>query len=625
VLFRLGRFAKRLLIGAGVVAVVWAAAGLGNAALARNENALLRIRWAKGIPENRALRENWNSFSRIRVDGDSSKPLIPYGWGFSPTLPIDTTVRELGMTIDATAATFMTHYDGDKNDVEFLRYDVVNVAHYMRPNSNVFVIGAGGGRDVLAALYFNQPSVTAVELNGSIVDTVNGQYGDFTGHLDRQPGVHFVNDEARSYLARSNDRYDIIQISLIDTWAATSAGAFALSENSLYTVEAWDTFLGHLTDTGVLSVSRWFYIKAPAESYRLTSLAAESLRRRGIDDPEKHIILIRNPRNFYAFAPDFAVGNVLVSKKPFSQADIQRIQQVANDLQFQIVVGPEPVQSDPTFAAIVQAKDPGSVNAGLPIDLSAPTDDRPFFFQMVRFRDLFDTSLYRDSQSLVQPVLVLFILSIVMIVMTSLCIVLPIVLTTSRQALRGMTPLIVFFGGIGLAFLLLEIAQLQRLIIFLGHPTYALTVLLSSLLIFSGIGSLITDRLIKPELRPTLLLPFVGLFALLVAAGIATPIITHSFDDATTPLRIFTSAAILAPMGLLMGMPFPIGMKVASLKPDAPTTFFWGINGATSVMASVLGVAIALGWGISIAFWVGCAFYIVAALALGRVISRGYV
>src|SRR4029434_8928130 len=119
----------------------------------------------------------------------------------------------------------------------------------------------------------NQKQVTGVEINEGIIDLVNRRFGDFTGHLDRDPRVRFVNDQARSYRARLQDRADIIQISLIDTWAATASGAFVLTENSLYTVEAWDLFLEHLSDHGVLSVSRWFFDSRPGEVYRLTSLA----------------------------------------------------------------------------------------------------------------------------------------------------------------------------------------------------------------------------------------------------------------------------------------------------------------------------------------------------------------
>jgi len=189
--------------------------------------------------------------------------------------------------------------------------------------------------------------------------------------------------------------------------------------------------------------------------------------------------------------------------------------------------------------------------------------------------------------------------------------------------LKGMLPFFVFFAAIGLGFLLVEVSQMQRLNVFLGHPIYGLSVVLFSLLLFSGIGSFATERIARPGLRAVNLLPFAFLIPLLIAFGFVTPIVVHHFDSATTPLRILTATAILAPMGLAMGMPFPIGMKVVSTWPDAPTPLFWGINGATSVCASVLAVAIALSWGISAAFWVGCICYCAAAAGLAVALMRG--
>lgn len=615
-----GRFRTALLSTAVLCLFSWMA--LGNAVLAQNDHPILRVRWVKGQAEETALFEKWNAFSRIRIEGDPSKTSPPSGWGLSLSYPEGAQVRQLLLSIDASAGAVVTGYDGTRESIEHLRYDVTNLAHYIRPDARVFVIGSGGGRDVLAALAFDQPSVTAVEINGAILEAVNGAFGGFTGHLDRQSGVRFVNDEARSYLARSDDVFDIIQLSLTDTWAATAAGAFALSENPLYTIEAWDVFLAHLTDRGVLSVSRWYFMEQPLEAYRLTSLATEALRRAGAQRPQDHLMLVRSHDSLRPWGW-LAVGTILVSREPFSASDVATIQRIAEQMQFDVVLAPGSPGSDPLFAEIAESRDPGSVQLGFPADISPPTDDRPFFFQMIRFQDLFDPSLYRlGIHYLTRPVLVLFSLAVSVLGLTALCILLPLLGTTRRKALHGMLPLLVFFAAIGLGFMLLEISQLQRLTIFLGHPTYALSVVLFSLLLASGLGSLATERLVNPGLRPSLLWPLVLLLLVLVASGFMTPAAVDRFEDATTPVRILTAAVILAPMGLVMGMPFPLGMKVASLRPNAPTVFFWGINGATSVCASVLAVAIAMGWGISTSFWAGCCCYAAASAALGLLALR---
>jgi predicted membrane-bound spermidine synthase len=589
--------------------------GVGNAIAHQNGEPFLRLMWVKGEPEESGLYEKWNSFSRIKVTGNPDVPIRPDWGGMSSTLPADVQARQLSLTIDAGAGTVLTHYDGDPKAIEYMKYQVVNLAHYIRHVADVLVVGVGGGGDVLAALAFDQRSVTGVEINEAILHALNNVYGDFTGHLDRDPRVRFVNDEARSYVARSNDRFDIIQTSFIDTWAATAAGAYALSENSLYTVEAWHTFLDHLAPNGVLAVSRWYVPGRPLEAYRLTALAAKVLRERGVDDPRKHIFLASGP------TPVVPVGTILVSPQPFSQQDVATLERVARQMQFEVAVAPDRT-IDPTFDAILAAKDVDAFASGYSFDISPPTDNRPFFFQMVRLQDVFrSVSIWEDY--LRRPTRVLFSLTIAVLTLTFLSIVLPLALTTKKASLRGMLPFFVFFSGIGLGFLLVEVSQLQRLIIFLGHPSYALSVVLFSLLLSSGVGSLATQRLGNPRPRLSTLWPFVPLVALLVAFGFATPLAIDRFESATTPVRIVTAALLLIPVGFLMGMPFPIGMKMASLRPQAPTAFLWGINGAMSVCASVLAVLIAVSWGISTAFWAGCLSYAVAALALAWAV-RGH-
>ncbi len=298
-------------------------AAAGHTALVRSGVAIIRLVYSKGVAETPPIYEKWNSYSRVRVTGDPEQETPAQGWGLSQNVP-PSRLRQLHLDIDVWAGTVMTHFNGDLRTVEHLKYDVTNIAYYLRPAPDALVIGAGGGRDVLSALAFGARSVTAVEINKDILATVNERFGAFTGHLDRHPRVRFVNDEARSFVARSADRYGIIQISLIDTWAATAAGAFVLGENSLYTVEAWTTFLGHLSDDGLLTVSRWYFRGRPAEMYRTTSIAVAALTALGVTDPRRHIAIVRNMSPANAWPPDTpdGVGTILVSRRPFSEGEL---------------------------------------------------------------------------------------------------------------------------------------------------------------------------------------------------------------------------------------------------------------------------------------------------------------
>ena len=604
---------------AGLLILAAAANGLA----ARQNAGWLRLIWVKGQYEARPLVERWNSFSRIRVIGDQNRVIKPSGWGLSPTLPADKRARELHLDIDSYAGTELTAYNGDPETVSHLKYDVTNVAHYLRPNSRVVVVGTGGGRDVLSALVFNQREVTGVEINESIIDLVNRRFGDFTGHLDRDPQVRFVNDEARSYIARLQDRVDLIQISLIDTWAATASGAFVLTENSLYTTNAWRVFLDHLAPRGILSVSRWYYADRPGEVYRLATLASTVLMQRGITRPGDHYAIVRARPAAAASGPD-GVGTMLLSRDPLSAADVDALEAVASRLKFEIVQSPR-YSADDTFAAIASGSRLADAIAAHPLNIAAPTDDTPFFFHMLRLRDVFNTARWHD-QGIVRfnmtAVGILGVLMVTVTILTAACIVLPLAVARSNRLRQGyggpaaIAPHLLYFGAIGLGFMLVEISQVQRLAIFLGHPVYSLSVVLFSLLLSSGIGSLATARVQdRPQSSTRILLLLV---VVLVAFGGITPLVIRYFDAASIATRIAVSVGILLPIGFLMGMAFPIGMRRALSEAPSIAPWLWGVNGAASVCASVLVVVIALGAGISAAFWVGAGCYLIAFAAIVR-------
>jgi len=603
---------QRLALGAAVMVVVLLGGMAAfNAISARDGVAPIAIVWTKGVKDLDYRYETWNSFSRITIDGDPDLPVVPFGWGLSTTLPTSTRVRQLAISIDSIAGTFLTGYSGDSHQSDFLRYDITNLAHYLRPHSDVLVIGVGGGRDVLSALEFKQKSVTGVEINGKILELVKGPYADFTGHIADDPRVTLVNDEARSFITRNDKRYDIIEISLIDTFAATTAGAFALSENSLYTTDAWNTFLDRLTPGGVLSVSRWYQLGplAPLETYRTVALASQALTERGVKNPRDHILVYHSP-----LEKGFTVATVLVSPTPFTPADIAKMGRVTGDLQFPAVLTPD-TALDQNWAGLAAPGGPAKGLEAFDEDLAPPTDNRPFFFQMANFDNLVEGKGLDDPR-VTRPVKVLGLLALAVLLLTLLFIGIPLLITTRRGAHRGMAPFYVYFASIGFGFLLVEFSQVLRLSVFLGHPIYALTVVLFSVLLFSGIGSMLSERIVDVDRKGTMLGPLAMLLAVLAVFGAATVLITDAAASATTPVRIAVAIGLLMPIGLVMGMPLAIGMRMAATRPNAPTSFLWGINGATSVCASVFGMAIALFFGIAAAYWVGWVAYAIAAVAM---------
>lgn len=620
---------RRLVAVAAACALLFAMFAGVNTMLAGQQRPLLRLFWVKGAPEQRYLFDAWNSFSRVTVFGDPTVLIPPMGWGMSPVIPHTETqgAYQLRLTIDDAAGTVLTGFSGDLRKHGYLRYDIVNLAHFIKRNADVAAIGSGGGRDVLTALVFDQKSVKGIEINPDIMRALVDEFGDFTGHLERHPRVTLVNDEARSYIARQRDRFDIIQISLIDTFAATAAGAFVLSENSLYTLEAWEMFLKHLSPHGVLTCTRWFSREEPSEIYRLVSLASESLVRRGVTNPRDHIVLVR--RMYEGEIPNRpdGVGTILVSPDPFTEADLRTLEYVVSRLRFEMVLSPGFSLED-AFARLASGTDHDRFIADYPLKISAPTDDGPFFFHMLRLRGVFDPGLRPvlekgANRTNLKAVSMLATLLIVIVCLTILCILVPLILTTQRGSLKGSFPLFLYFAAIGLGFMLVEISQMQRLIVFLGHPVYALSVVLFALLLSSGLGSLLTERLGRRDFTRMALTGFSALLLILAVFGLATPGVAATFDSATTPVRIAISVGIIAGLGLFMGIAFPIGMRLAFFSgATALTPWLWGINGATSVTASVLAIVIALDSGISAAFWTGGASYLLGLLSLAWAISR---
>ena len=611
--FSLAERAPALRAGSMLVALALLSVGGVNAVLSARQQAPIRLFWAKGAKEERPFFEKWNSLARISVLGHPRLLSWPVGWGLSSRFKPEKPIRQLQLQIDSHAGTVLTGFDGrDMEHLEHLRYDISNLVHYIRSDGRVCVIGVGGGRDVLSALLFGQREVLAIDLNREILDLVTGRFAGYTGHLDRDPRVTFVHDEARSYISRTPEKYDVIQASLVDTFTASSAGAYVLSEHSIYTVEAWTSFLEHLTPRGVLTFTRFYTTGLPGETHRLASLASAALARIGVKDPERHIVVVKNSwaHGSWAQVPGTGGSVILVGRQPFTATDLDTIETVSEEMDFDILASPRGAQ-DAVIAALASGGDLHDVAPDLPVDMSAPHDDRPFFFFLLK-PSLAFSPIKNLGHGMANSVRILVTLLVVVVALTVLCIFLPLMVTTRRGSLRGAAPLLVFFAAIGTGFMLVEISQLQRLSIFLGHPTYGLTVVLFALLLSSGIGSRSVHWRDSERGVTASRIRLVLLVGVLALSGMLTPLAIDAARGGTLAVRVATAVATLLPMGFLMGMAVPMGLLAAGRRHERLSPWLWGVNGATSVCASVVALVLALALGISATYWIGVACYVVA-------------
>jgi hypothetical protein len=577
------------------------------------------LRYVRGEVEGRPLYERWNSFSRLTIWGDPEAEVPAFGFGFPQGAGPTATVRQLRLAIDAGADTYLTAFGGDPEEVAFLKSDVTYAAHTLRPDSRVLVVGSGGGRDLLAALAFTQPSILGVEVNADIVDLVHGVLGEFTGHLEALPGVRVVQDEARSFIARQVEPFDILQLSLIDTWAASSAGAFVLTEHSLYTLEAWQNMLEHLSKRGVLSVSRWYFPDNPYETYRLVALGAAALESTGVEDPRQHMLLLTNLPPDADHARQVGIATLLISRSPLSPDELERMEAYADRLGFYLLLAPG-AASDPLLAEVASMRDLEALSADLPESILPPSDDRPFFFFGVRLSDLL-TGRFAHASLAPATGAAVYILSLLLTTVTGLAVLtllVPIVVPGGAKQRTRSWPLFLYFAAIGCAFMLIEVSQLQRLTIFLGHPTYGLTVALFTLLLAAGIGSWTTHAVAQSRSPRATGMRLIALLVVLVLYALLAPVVMEACKACPTPVRILVSILMLFPVGFFMGMPFPLGMQRAALAFASLRPWLYGINGATSVAASVLAVILALTVGLRLTFLSGALCYLLALGALYR-------
>lgn len=575
---------------------------------------------AKNVIQNplALLMERWNTFSRVALyKGIMARPQY---WGASSTAPQDEKIFQYYMNIDGDAGTTLRRFSS-LEDIAHLRYDITNIAYYVRPKGKACVIGVGGGRDIQSAILFGHDTVTGIDVNPIFIDIVKNKFREFAGIANR-PGVTLVADEARSYLTRSKETYSTIQMSLIDTWASTGAGAFSLSENALYTVEAWQVFLGRLKEDGIFTVSRWHDPHDLGETGRVISLAMAALFQSGARDPSRHIALVTTGN----------ISTLILGKRPLDVQDIDALAKAAGALRFTVAVLPGKTPDNPTLRDIISARSPGALRdviADKPYNFDPSTDEKPYFFNMLRLSRITDGltagSGIMKGNAVATVILLGLILSLT--ILTIATIVVPLVIAPRLGSKRDVPAKIIwpgafYFSLIGAGFMCVEIALIQRLSVFLGHPVYALGILLFTIIASTGIGSLLSERLPLVHSRWVFALPVVSAFGI-IALRFGVTALMAGMITAPVMNKILLSVAAIFPLGLMLGFFFPTGMKMLALSAAAETPWYWALNGIFGVLSSAVAVLISIYVGISINFYIAALCYaaLVPCLAAMRAMT----
>ena len=578
---------------------------------------LIDVIYAKGIFRDKSWVEfaRWNAISRVEVDrqGGDGKAIV----------------------IDADASTYIMNVDPHAWQGTLWQKNLMAsppaLANVLRPHGEFAIIGPGGGVDVLRAVANGSPSVTGIEINPIIANSImRDRYAEYSYHLYERPEVHLHVTDGRSFVRNAKQEFDVVQMTLVDTWASTAAGAFALSENSLYTVDAFREYFEHLRPDGMIAITRWEF-RQPREALRVVSVATEALHQLGVQNPAKHFIVVSEGD----LDEDGIPVVVLAKKSPFTPEEEAAVEAHIESTEDLVALYTPSAPGQNPFSALIARNDPRAFARAYPYNVAPVDDNAPFFFFTLKTDQvLHDGGLQRGIDWKVNlGVVVLGMVFAISLVAVFVFLVGPMALQTGRR--QRVLPLL-YFVAVGLGYILVEIAFIQRFVLFLGHPTYALTVVIFLLLLSSGAGSLSSRRWLPNTARGWIPLVILVLAIALYTWGLTsllTSLIGLSFF-----MKLVVSAVVLVPLGFAMGMPFPTGLRaIANTEAvelpaselgepansdDNAVEWAWAMNAASSVLGSVLAMVIAIHFGLNITVACGAAAYLLSLMLFPTLAPR---
>jgi spermidine synthase len=565
---------------------------------------LADIVWAKGIRRTNVEFSRWNAISRVEVQrtDDGGKLIV----------------------IDADANTYIMNADPKQWEGSEWQRNVMSappaLVNSLRPHGDYAIIGPGGGVDVLRALENGSHSVTGIEINPIIANTIMRQrYADFAHHLYRRPDVDIHVADGRSFVRNAKTSFDVVQMTLVDTWASTAAGAFALSENNLYTIQAFREYFDHLKPDGMIAITRWEF-QTPREALRVVSVGMEALRQLGIKDASRNFIVVAADD----LDEDGIPVAVLAKKSAFTKQEEETVaQHLKRYPPLQLLYAPSAHEPN-AFSNLILSNDPYSFSRNYEYNVSPVTDNTPFFFFTLKpGRILHMRTRHSMDWKVNLGVVVLAMILVISVVAVLAFLVLPLMI--EGNASKRPAKSLLYFVAVGLGYVLVEVSFIQRFVLFLGHPTYALTVVIFLMLLASGAGSVASRKWFAESRR--VWVPLIATIAALLLYVIVLPGILEYFVGAAFPSKLAISAALLAPLGFAMGMPFPTGLRaLAASEQSAENSveWAWAMNAAASVLGSVSAIVIAILFGLNVTLTCGAAAYLVALLLRGKLQPRMY-
>jgi len=575
------------------------------------------------IRDTRVVAERSSPMGWITV---VESPLIPFR--YAPGMSLNAIMEpppQLGVFTDGDGPAALTRYDGKSEPLAYLDALTSALPYHLLERPRVLVLGAGAGGDVLQAIYHGAREIDAVEVNPQIVDLVQHRFADYSGMPYSATGVRVHIGEARHFVMAHADRFELIQMSLLDAFGASSAGLYAISESYLYTVEALREYLDHLEPGGLLAITRWVNLP-PRDALKLFATAVAALEARGSERPALQLVLIRG----------WKTATLLVKNGEVTSAQIVALKEFCHSRSFDVAYYPgiDPAELNrfnvlerPEFhegALALLGPQREAFIASYKFNIAPATDDHPYFFEFFKWRTLPELLALKAQGGLpllewAYPVLAATLVQAALA--SLLLILLPLWIGAGRvHKVVGWSRwrVTAYFAAIGFAFMFIEIAFIQKFILFLAHPLYAVAVVLCAFLVFAGLGSRYSSRL-RAKLHGARLQPLgwvvvaTGLFAL--SYLVFLPVVFRPLLPLPDAARIALSIGLIAPLAFTMGMPFPLGLASVAGGSRDLVAWAWGINACASVVAAILATLLAIHLGLNAVVVLAVALYVLAAVA----------
>lgn len=534
---------------------------------------------------------------------------------------------QLGVFVDGEGPGALVKWDGRAAPPAYLDYLASALPYHLLERPRTLVLGAGAGADVLQAIALGARAVDAVELDPLVVDLVERRFAGYSGRPYDAPGVRVHIAEARGFVARTRDRYDLIEVALLDAFGASSAGLYALSESYIYTVEALSAYLDRLEPSGILAVTRWVNLP-PRDMLKLFATAVAALERRGVAAPGRQLALIRS----------WSTATLLVKKSAFTAGEIAALREFCRARSFDADWFPgiapgeanrfnvlDPSQFEEGASALLGPERAEFIER-YKFAIEPATDDRPYFFRFFRWRTLPEVLARKGSGGLPlldwgYPVLVATLAQATIVGAVLILLPLAIGMRGTSNATPGFPSrarVALYFAALGFAFMFVEIAFIQKFTLFLAHPLYAVAVVLCAFLAFAALGSRWSARFrAGGKARPAALAAVaIGVVSLVYLA--ALPPLFAWLLPLPDAARIAISITLVAPLAVAMGVPFPAGLARLAPQASALVPWAWGLNACASVVAAVLATLLAIHFGFAVVVVLAVLLYGVAAAAAWR-------